>query len=436
MPLLLRAAPARERSLRQRACADIQIRFRQPKPVSRKAHPLAPTRESRDAWQVPALSPELRYVALLFALFVIPRVLQRWRIPAALTSIGLGAIAGMGLHLFLGDPTIELLGTLGIVSLFLFAGLEVDFGTLRTHGDALAQHALIGAAALLGVTVLSAWAFEFDARIAVLLALALLTPSTGFILDSLRSLGVTDTERVWIKAKAIASELVALGALFVALASVSPLRLLVSIVALIALVTALPLAFRIFAEHVVPFAPRSEFAFLLMIAVISGVATRELGVYYLVGAFVVGLTAQRFRHQLPAVASERMLDAVEVFASVFVPFYFFEAGLRLRVADFSLRAAATALLFLALALPIRIFLVAAHDRVARGEALAKAARIGIALLPTLVFTLVIADILRDRFAAPRWLFGGLILYTLVNTAIPSATLRTVAPKPDPSVAAP
>ena len=60
-----------------------------------------------------------------------------------------------------------------------------------------------------------------------------------------------------------------------------------------------------------------------------------VGVYYLVGAFVVGITAQRFRERLPAIASDQMLHAVEVFASFFVPFYFFSAGLHVRHEDFA-----------------------------------------------------------------------------------------------------
>lgn len=45
------------------------------------------------------------------------------------------------------------------------------------------------------------------------------------------------------------------------------------------------------------------------------------------------------------------------------------------------------------------------------------------MLPTLVFTLVIADILRERFGLPPALFGALIVYTLSNTLIPSLVLR-------------
>ena len=56
-----------------------------------------------------ALPPELDYILLLFALFVVPRMLQRFRLPAAITSVALGAAVGMGLGLFTRDATISLL---------------------------------------------------------------------------------------------------------------------------------------------------------------------------------------------------------------------------------------------------------------------------------------------------------------------------------------
>ncbi len=48
---------------------------------------------------------------------------------------------------------------------------------------------------------------------------------------------------------------------------------------------------------------------------------------------------------------------------------------------------------------------------------------GLSPAPTLVFTIVIAQILRDRFSAEPFLIGGLILYTLINTMIPCLVLR-------------
>ncbi len=376
------------------------------------------------------LPQEILYVALLFALFVVPKLLQRFRLPSAITSLGLGAAAGLGFGLFGGDTTIQLLASFGIVSLFLFAGLEVDFDELREGRTVLVQHVAVRIIALAGV----AWAvtrmFGLGWRPATLVALALLTPSAGFILDSLAAMGLRDRERFWVKSKAISTEIVALTVLFVVLQSTSLERLAVASLVLVGLIALLPVAFRYFAQRVAPYAPKSEFAFLMMLALVAALVTRQLGVYYLVGAFIVGVAAQRFREQLPAMASEQMLHAVEVFASVFVPFYFFSAGLHLTREDFGPDAGLVGFVFLTTMVPLRLLAVAAHRRIALKEAPARSLRIGVALVPTLVFTLVIAAILRDAFEVPRAVFGGLIIYTLVNTLLPGFTLRA-APEFEP-----
>jgi Kef-type K+ transport system membrane component KefB len=376
----------------------------------------------------PGLGRELDYVLLLFALFVVPRVLQRFRLPGAVTSVALGAVAGMGLGLFQGDATIHLLATLGIVALFLFAGLDVEFRELRAEAAVLTQHIVIRIVALAAVAAAAAAAFGLGWRPAVLVALALLTPSAGFVLDALGALDVTERERFWVRSKVIATELLALGVLFVTLQSTTLGRLALSTAILVALVALLPVVFRMFARWVVPFAPKSEFAFLLMVAVLAAFVTLRLGVYYLVGAFVVGITAQRFRERLPAIASEQMLHAVEVFASFFVPFYFFGAGLGLRGEDFSWAALLVGSGFVAALLPFRVAMVAAHRHVALGEPFRRGVRVAVPMLPTLVFTLVIAAILRDRFALPATLFGGLMIYAVVSTVAPGIVLRT--PPPD------
>jgi len=373
------------------------------------------------------MSTDLLYVAVLFALFVFPKLLQRFRIPSAITSLLLGVLAAE-LDLLPNDATIHLMATFGIVALFLFAGLEIDASDFRRGSKALVQHLFIQAGGLVLVALVLARALDLSARAAWLVALAILTPSAGFILDSLGSFGLSEQGRFWTKSKAIAAEILALGTFFVALQSTSLRQLTVSSVALAALIFLIPLLFRLFAARVAPFAPRSEFAFLLMLALVCAHATRRLGVYYLVGAFLVGVAAQQFRERLPAMSSEKMLHAVEAFASLFVPFYFFHAGLGLNGEDFRPPALALGAIFLAVGIPFRIAHVVLHQRLVVGESYRDGLRVSVSLLPTLVFTLVLAEILRDRFDISPHLYGGLIIYTLVNTVLPGLILHT--PPPD------
>lgn len=383
---------------------------------------------------------ELTYIGLVFALFVIPRVLQVWRIPRAITALALGAVAGMGFHLFEGDATIALFATLGISTLFLFAGLEVRLDELVTGRRILVEHITVQLAVLGTMAYVGTALFGLEYRAAALVALALLTPSAGFILDSLASFGLGDEQSFWVRALTIAGEIVSLLALFFVLQSSSSSRFLAGTGALVLLIVALPAAFSVFARWVVPIAPKSEFAFLVMLTIGAAFITRQLGAYYLVGAFVVGIVAQRFRERLPALGSEEMLHAVDVFASFFIPFYFFSAGLHLQQEQFSWWSLLAGVGFLAIVVPLRVAITMLHTRVSLGAPFTDGWRMGTGLIPTLVFTLVIAEILRDRFGVPDWLFGGLVIYALGNTMIPGFVLRQPAPELDdpdlPDVAVP
>jgi Kef-type K+ transport system membrane component KefB len=390
------------------------------------------------------LTNEIAYVALLFGLFIVPRILQRWGFPTAVTAFALGAVASMGLGLFRGDETISLLSTLGIVSLFLFAGLEVNFPDLRRGAPVLIQHLVIRVVLVGGVAWLMVRFLSFEWRPAIMVSLALLTPSTGFILDSLDSLAKNENDRFWIRSKAIAVEMVALAAMFFTLKSESMTDLGLSTLVLLAMILVLPLLFRTFARVVLPYAPKSDFAFLVIIAAACALITRNLGVYYLVGAFIVGVVAQNFRAHMPSMQSDNMLHAVESLASLLVPFYFFHAGIELKPEDFSMQALLAGLAMVAAAVPVRLLTVALHRRLALKEPLRASMQVAVPMLPTLVFTLVIAGILRDEYDIPSWLFGGLIVYAFVTTILPAVFTRkpppdftlptvlpTVAPEPVP-----
>jgi Kef-type K+ transport system membrane component KefB len=381
---------------------------------------------------VPQISIEMQYLLVVVGLFVVPRVLQRVRIPSAITCLALGAGLNMGFGLFHDDAVIPLLSVLGIVSLFLFAGLEVRFEDLRrglrvTLGHLLLQVLLLS---------ISTWAaqhiFDLGVRASVLMSLAILTPSTGFILDSLPAFGLSPQQQYWVKTKAIAAELVALATLFLVVQSGSIQTLTLATGALIAMVAALPWIFRAFAEKILPFAPKSEFAFVLILAILCAYLTRHLGVYYLVGAFLVGVTAVRLRKQLPALASDRLIIGIELFASFFVPFYFFKAGLHLKREYFTWQSILLGVGFVALIVPLRIGVAAYYRRWSLSEPVKDGVRVGLSLVPTLVFTFVLADILHERFGLPDHLFGALVVFALVNTTLPGFFLRL----PPPEFAAP
>ena len=366
---------------------------------------------------------ELVYLLLIFGLLVVPRWLQRFKLPGPITSLALG----IGAMLLWGDrthdPVVVLLSTIGISSLFLFAGLEVDPAELRKGFRQLATHLVIRIATL-SATAWLAWHFAGLAwQAAALLALALLTPSTGFILDTLERLGLNEEERFWVTSKAIAGELLALAALFFLLQANDALQLAASTSAMIALIVGLPLLFMALGRWVVPHAPGSEFSLLVMVGLVGAFVTFKLGVYYLVGAFIAGLAARLLQVRMPTLASPDNLHALRLFATFFVPFYFFHAGTGISREALSWQALGLGIAITVVVVPLRIAIVWLQRRALFGQRDGSNLRVAVALAPTLVFTLVLANILHARFGLPDVLFGALILYTVLNTMLPSLILH-------------
>jgi Kef-type K+ transport system membrane component KefB len=378
---------------------------------------------------------QLVYLALAIGVLIVPRFLQRFRVPSAITCVALGIAAGVGLPGLREDTTVPLLATLGIVALFLFAGLEVEVHELRRGARVLSEHLAIRIVAIGAGAAVMHLGFALSPRASVLVALAALTPSTGFILDSLSGFGLTKDERFWVKSKAIASELVALAVLFVTVRSTSVEHLLVSTAVLAGLVVLIPFTMRLYVLYVLPSAPKSEFPFLVVLALACAFVTKKLGVYYLVGAFVVGVAVVQMRKELPALSSKRIVAGVELYASFFIPFYFFKAGLGIRRDELDWRSFAVAGLMLATIVPLRVALVALHRRWRLGEPIERGARVGLSLVPTLVFAMVLVEILNETYEVPSPIIGGLLLFTLANTMLPSLVLGGAPPEFDaPKVA--
>jgi Kef-type K+ transport system membrane component KefB len=254
---------------------------------------------------------------------------------------------------------------------------------------------------------------------ACLLALALLTPSTGFILDTLAQQGLDEQERFWVAAKAVAGEILALVVLFVVVQSGSASQLAFSSLALAAMIAALPFLFVLLGRHLLPHAPGSEFSLLVLVGLVAATVTKLLGVYYLVGAFLAGFVARLLRERMPRLASDENLRAVRLFASFFVPFYFFHSGTGVPADALQWQSLALGLAVSAVVLPLRIGVQWLQRRIVFREDPASSLRVAITLAPTLIFTLVLAGILRERYGIPDSWYGALLVYACASTALPS-----------------
>lgn len=362
------------------------------------------------------------FLALIAALMVLPRVLQRWRIPAPLGAFGMGMLASFAVPGFLSSDVLDLLSTLGISALFLFAGVDLEIDDFRRGRWPLVGNLVINALILAALTWAAVRYAQLSWQVAALLALAVMTPSTGFILNALKGFGLRDDERYWVTIKAVSGELLALAVMFVVLESHSIPAFAMSTAALLLLAFALPAILLLLGRYVIVFAPGSEFSLLVMVGVIAAYATYRIGVEYLLGAFLAGFAARMLRSRLPGMVSDANLHAIEMFSSFFVPFYFFDQGLHVPAQSLSLHALGLGLVITAVALPLRIGVVWLQRLFIRGESLRGSLRVATALTPTLVFTLVLASLLHERFALDDTLYGALLLYAGLSTWLPSLVL--------------
>ncbi len=374
-----------------------------------------------------AISADILYILLFFVVLLLPKVLLRFRIPVGITCLTLGIITSVLFGWYKNDQIIILFARLGITSLFLFAGLEIEIDELKRDWKTLAKYLLKFVAVLFVAAYVLGEFFSLEFRIALILAIGIFTPSTGFILNSLKSYQFTEEQEYWIRSKAISKEIAAVLILFFALQSQSIGTLLVSKAVLVFLVVALPFIFKFFLRSIAPYAPNSELSFLVIMALVCGVITKEIGTYYLVGAFIVGIIAGQFRHFMESENSDNILNSLRAFFSIFIPFYFFNAGLSFTKEFFTLQGLVIGLSFSAIFIPIRLIATLASIKFFLKDFWPDRKQISISLLPNLIFGLVIASILKERFNLAPDIISGLVIYTVLTSIIPAIAFKKAKP---------
>src|SRR3989344_4734708 len=85
---------------------------------------------------------ELTYVAMILLLFLAPRVLNRMGIPLAIGAYAVGLALSSHKDYFQNGQVVPTFALLGIVSLFVFAGLEINPPELRAQAKTLSVHIL------------------------------------------------------------------------------------------------------------------------------------------------------------------------------------------------------------------------------------------------------------------------------------------------------
>jgi Kef-type K+ transport system membrane component KefB len=113
------------------------------------------------------------------------------------------------------------------------------------------------------------------------------------------------------------------------------------------------------------------------------------------------------------------LQSLRLFSAFFIPFYFFKAGLSVNYDTLiTLESFAVACAMLVVMIPLRLTTFLAHGHFVLGTSVKNNFPVALSLLPTLVFGLVLINILATQFEVPLELMNGLVIYTLVVTLVP------------------
>jgi len=365
------------------------------------------------------ITTDLEYLAIFSLVLLLPKLLLKFKIPSGITALMIGIAFGVFDPSIKSDQLFRFLAQIGITSLFVFSGLEVDFKELKEDREYLLKYSVKSLLILGLITASLSHIFDLSVQIALILSLGIFTPSAGFIINSLHSFKLDEDQEYWIKSKAISKEVISIILMFVALQSDDLKVMGLSLAFFLGLFLVLPPIFKFFFKFISPYAPNSEVPFLVVLSLISGVISKELGAYYLVGAFIVGLIGARFKDDIFKDDEETIFKALSSFFNVFLPFYFFYAGLKLSFSEFNSEAILLGSIFLVVFIPLRILVNTTSIKYILNDLTKKPYEISLSLMPTLIFGLVIAGILKEKGVVDNKIIYALIFYTLVSSLLPS-----------------
>lgn len=375
-----------------------------------------------------SIAVEYQYIIIFSSLLLLPKLLIRFHIPVGITALALGCICANFLGWFEQDQMIITLARLGITSLFVFAGMEINIDDLKENLKPLLNYILQSLGLMLVVAIGTKYALGLSFQISLIISIAIFTPSAGFILSSLKHYELTDEEIFWIKLKAISKEISAILVLFFALQIDNFGELLKAKGIFLLLILALPPIFRFYLKYIAPHATKSEVSFLVIMAFLSGILTKKLGTHYLVGAFATGIIAGQYNHFMDSEHSKRIENTLAAFYSIFVPFYFFSAGLIITKEFFTLNGLLYGILLTIIILPIRLYSVVFSIKHSIKSFWDDRFKISISLAPNLIFGLVVIVILKERFNVDSVILSALVLYTIISSILPALYFDKVPPE--------
>lgn len=378
----------------------------------------------------------VKFFVILAVLFFLPKAVNRVsKIPDALTELMIGIMLGLALpSFFYVDDMITILGTIGIVSLFVFSGMEVDTNFIVTNKKFFTEHIMLHLLIFIVVGISIFFYLQTSPQIALLVSLALTTPSASFILSYIKNL--EKEWKQWIQSKVLAGEITALILMDILLSFSDITRLLFSLVILALLITLLPIIMQFLFRKLFSKLIGCEFSFIFVVTMISAFITEFAGIHFLVGAFIAGFVAKRFINDIvkdesyehcSEVFGQQIMIGFGYFVLIFAPFFFFSVGLKMKSSMFSFDTLLLAVVICIIIVIVRIGIMSVHRIVRMKEKNSTALSIYALCVPTLVFTFVITDILLKQFQISDMIYNVLMLYgvftSVVGTAVLLLTIR-------------
>jgi Kef-type K+ transport system membrane component KefB len=85
---------------------------------------------------LPFSDPILIFAGVMILILIAPLFARRVRLPEIVGLIAAGTIVGpYGLRILTRDPTVQLLGTVGLLYIMFLAGLEIDLHQVRSSAS-------------------------------------------------------------------------------------------------------------------------------------------------------------------------------------------------------------------------------------------------------------------------------------------------------------
>ena len=281
---------------------------------------------------LPFQDPVLIVALVLLIILVAPLVLQRFRIPGLIGLILAGVVVGPNAaNLLDRDPTIILLGTVGLLYLMFLAGLEINLNLFARHRTGSVVFGLLtfalpqGLGTLMAIHLLGfAWptaillgsVFASHTLLAYPIASRLGLSKTVYSTTAVGATIVTDIAALLVLAVVASSTEGELNAAFW-------IRLVLSLATFVFLVFwGLPRVGRWF-FLAVRGEGDAEFVFVLAAMLAASFLAEVAGVEAIIGAFLAGLALNR----LVPESGPLMNRIVFVGNSLFIPFFLLSVGM-------------------------------------------------------------------------------------------------------------